>query len=104
MIEDAEGNRRVARFFAETLDDCLSQARQVVAAEADAVRAAIAFDGYLTLEGRRADAIYVELHARDAAHGYLFAQRYARGGFLRKTLNRIGAPALAADDLPTLLV
>lgn len=103
MIEDAVGNRRLARFMASTLEDSLDQARRTAATESDAARVAIAFDGYITLEGRRTDAIYVELHARNAPTGFMFVQRYETKGMLRKKLDRIGAPGLVGNDLPPLL-
>jgi hypothetical protein len=49
LTEDEEG-RRLARFVAETLEESLAQARRQ-AASSDAVRVAIAYDGYLTVEG-----------------------------------------------------
>ena len=97
LTEDGAG-RHLARFVAETLEESLIQARTQVAAS-DADRVAIAHDGYLTVEGERSDAIFVEAQDRGSPSCLVFAQRYRPGGRLRK-LSRIGNPALTGTGDP----
>ena len=63
--------------------------------EADA--ACGAWDGYLTVEGRRTDAVLARAVDRTGAEVVL-AQRYEVRGLLRKTARRFGNPALVADN------
>ena len=74
VTEDAEG-RKMNRFLMETLEDGQEAARQHVR-ETAAARVAVAYDGYLTLDGSRSDAVFVEVCERGAETGLVFAQRY----------------------------
>ena len=56
-----------------------------------------AWDGYLTVEGRRTDAVLARAVDRTGAEVVL-AQRYEVRGLLRKTARRVGNPALVADN------
>jgi hypothetical protein len=63
---------------------------------------AIAWDGYITLEGRKWDAILVEAGEAQEPRGVLFAQRYQAGAkklFRRSKNERVGNAALI-DYLP----
>ncbi len=83
MIETPAG-RTLARFVADTLEEGQARAREHVGAAADAQRAAVAYDGYLTLEGIRSDAIFVEAQERGEAAAVVFAQRYRPAGRFKK--------------------
>jgi hypothetical protein len=72
-LEGGEG-RKLAR-FAGDLEQGQQHAREHVRTATDAVRGAIAYDGYLTLEGDRTDAIFVEADERGRGHALVFAQR-----------------------------
>jgi hypothetical protein len=65
LVETAEG-RSIARFMAE-LTEAQQEARTHVRAAPGALRAAVAWDGYLTYDGRRQDAVFVEASDRDRA-------------------------------------
>ena len=52
---------------------------------------AVAFDGYLTTDGRRVDAAFVEAGERGQAQGMVFAQRYRLKKRLGK-VERVGRP------------
>ena len=56
-----------------------------------------AWDGYITVEGRRTDAVMARAVDRTGAE-VVFAQRYEVRGLLRKTARRIGNAALIADN------
>ncbi|MFS0700720.1 DUF3806 domain-containing protein [Cellulomonas sp. 179-A 4D5 NHS] len=74
LLEDADGGRSLHRFVGE-LGESVERARDHVRASG-AVRAAVAWDGYLTADGSRTDALFVE--ASDAGRAsVLRAQRYA---------------------------
>ncbi|GEN79803.1 DUF3806 domain-containing protein [Actinotalea fermentans] len=73
MVESPDG-RSLQRFVGE-LGESVARARDH-ARSSGAARAAVAWDGYLTVEGRRDDALFVE--ASDAGQGSIvLAQRYA---------------------------
>ena len=65
LTETSDG-RDLTRFATETLEEGQALARDHVRA-AGADRAAIAYDGYLTVEGDRNDAIFVEAQERGKA-------------------------------------
>lgn len=91
LIEDGEG-RNLKRFAAETLEEGQANARAYVRDAANAVRVAIAFDGYLTVDGKRSDAVFVEAQDSGVASGVILAQRYRPGGRFKK-FAPIGNPA-----------
>jgi hypothetical protein len=82
MSETAAG-RELVRFVSDTLEEGQAQARQHVA-ENPADRVGVVYDGYLTVEAKRFDAIFVEAQERGTEKSVIFAQRYRPGGRLRK--------------------
>jgi hypothetical protein len=82
VLETADG-RELVRFAAETLEEGLAQARQHVRA-GDALRVAIAHDGYLTVGGERTDVVLVEAQEGSGSNSVVFAQRYRPGGRFKK--------------------
>ena len=99
------------RFVTDRLEDgveAVEQHLEALAAGADGERtdgglggevdgACGAWDGYLTVEGRRADAVFARAVDRTGAEVVL-GQRYEVRGLLRKTAQRVGNPALVADN------
>jgi len=100
VTETSEG-RNLARFVTATLEEGQEQARIHVRGAAEAVRVAIAYDGYLTIEDERSDAVYVEAQERDQPTSVVLAQRYRPGGRLRK-FSTIGNPAMLGPGEPLL--
>ena len=98
VIENADG-RSLSRFVAETLEEGQEQARRHVRASADAVLAAVVWDGYAKIEGERTDAILVEAHERGEPASVILLQRYRPGGRLKK-FSTIGNPAIAGYGDP----
>jgi hypothetical protein len=82
VVTDSAEGRDLTRFAAETLEEGQEQARRH-ASSSGADRVAVAYDGYLTVEGARSDAVFVEAQERGTASSVLFAQRYRPGGRLR---------------------
>jgi hypothetical protein len=97
------------RFAADRLEDGVAEVEQrleallagtngeqVLEVDAEVDGACGAWDGYLTVEGRRTDAVLARAVDRTGAEVVL-AQRYAVRGLLRKRARRVGNPALIAD-------
>lgn len=70
-------------------------AREVVSkgVGTSALRYAVTFDGYLTTDGKRGDAAFVEAGERGRPEGLLFAQRY-RVRKRTQRVERVGQPQL----------
>jgi hypothetical protein len=96
LLEEAEG-RNLHRFVAEGLEESVLRARQAVADCSSAVSAyALAFDGFITLEGTKFDAILVEASQRHRANGIRMAQIYRPKKTFR-SFKTIGNPALLGE-------
>ena len=82
------------RFATERLEEGPEQAREAIAALPASVMAyALAYDGYITIEGTKFDAILVEASERGRPAGVRMAQRYS----IKKSLQSfqtVGNPAL----------
>ena len=62
---------------------------------------AFAYDGYLTLDGERTDAMFVEAGERGGDGPFVFAQRYRPKRFLRPA-KAVGKPKLLVANKPRL--
>jgi hypothetical protein len=86
------------RFAAEYLDQALSRAQASIAPSPNASMYAIAWDGFATVEGRKWDAILVEVGEATERDGKVYAQRYEakeKGLFSKKLRNvAVGEPLL----------
>jgi len=94
LVESANGHRALKRIIAGTLEESLMHARTAATADSLASRVGVAWDGYLTIEGTRTEAIYVEVSEHAADTSFVIAQRYARKGLFKKTAFVIGRPML----------
>ncbi|MBB3657034.1 hypothetical protein FHX15_002262 [Rhizobium sp. BK650] len=97
VLVDTAGQRKLTRFAMGKLEDGVQAAKNSVASTGAVAMYAIAWDGFITLEGRKWDAICVEAGEAQAELGVLFCQRYttAKKGLLRRTRSvRVGNPAL----------
>jgi hypothetical protein len=97
MLVDQSGQKKLTRFAMGKLEDGVQAAKNSVTSTDATAMYAIAWGGFITLEGRKWDAIYVEAGEAQAEFGVLFCQRYttAKKGFLRRTRSvRVGNPAL----------
>lgn len=73
-------------FEVDDYDEGLSRAREYVRQLSDGVsRYALVYDGYLKLDGRRQDAVYLEVGESGSPQAMLFVQAYARRTLLRRT-------------------
>src|SRR3954447_2310197 len=77
VIFEQDGKRELHRYAAEKLEDCERQARAAVAALPKGVTAyALAYDGFITVQGTKFDAILVEASERGRPAGVRMGQRY----------------------------
>ena len=97
IVEGSHG-RKLRRFASDTLEEGQAAMREAVAKLGRGVSAyAMAYDGYMTFEGKKWDAILSEAAERGAPAGVFFAQRYQpkKGAFGR--FKRVGNAALVLD-------
>ena len=98
MTIDKDGNKHMQRFVTKRLEEGLVHAQNYIDENQDKLEMfAIAWDGYITLDDKRTDALFVEAGDRNDSLGVTFCQRYqeVRKGFLQgKKCERIGNPAL----------
>jgi hypothetical protein len=99
LMESGAGGRSLKRFLADKLERSLAEARTHLAGLTDVERVALAYDGYVTIEDQRTDAILVEAQDAGRRNCLVFAQRYRPGGRLRK-LSAIGKPVFLGDGDP----
>jgi hypothetical protein len=99
MTRTAEGAVNLQRFVGD-LEQGQEQARAAVRASgASSAQAAVAWDGYLTSEGTRVDAVFVEA-SRGGEASVVMAQPYHRVGLLRKRWQTLGEPVMVARGEP----
>jgi hypothetical protein len=92
----------VQKFFAETLEEGVGHAREFAwrCGPTTTTPIALAYDGYLTVEGIRRDAIFVQVQAPGTTTSDLFAQQYEhRDG----TAVEVGNAKHVAEAEPPLL-
>jgi hypothetical protein len=89
---EAGGQRDLSRFPGD-LEAGIQKARQTIRAAGNPHMAAVAWDGYLTVEGTRTDAVYVEAFKAGDTESLILAQRY--GGS-----DRIGNAAMVGRGEP----
>lgn len=92
--EDADGNRRLTRFVAERIEESVARGKEWLQSGSKGAAAAVTiFDGYITLDDGRTDALLAEVrdYSNDGAHA-TWAAPYrpagSAGGFT------VGRPAL----------
>jgi hypothetical protein len=94
LVTDGEKAGAITVLGCEDFDKSTQAAKKIIARLQDSLVAyAYAYDGYLTLEGERHDAIFVEAVERAQDHVFVFAQRYRPKGFFRPA-KAIGNPDL----------
>jgi hypothetical protein len=95
VLTEVRGQRKIDRFAMGRYEEAVQVARIHLHAQAagglDA--AVVAWDGYVTVEGRRTDAVFVEASAVGEAESVVMAQRYEKRG-LRRKVSTVGDAAL----------
>lgn len=91
---DSEG-RAIYRFEANSLGHALDSAQiWLEGADDEVSRYAFAWDGYITLDDEKWDALFVEAGDRSLPHGMLLCQRYAPESGAGAVKRRVGEPIL----------
>ncbi len=98
VAEDASGKRSLARFSAGTLEASVQFAFDH-AKTSDATRIAVCFDGFITLEDGRFDAVWVVAQERSDEAAITFYQRY-RTAHSALGFAPIGNAGFAGDNDP----
>ena len=91
-LVDVGGERKLTR-FAGDLEQGQASAREAIRTSVGLRMAAIAWDGYLTVEGNRSDAVFVEASEADNSESVILAQRYSASA-------RIGNAAMVGRGEP----
>jgi hypothetical protein len=95
IIEKSGGERVLARFVTDRIEDGSEKSKRYIEEnKAGIERYAIAWDGFVTIEGEKWNAILVESGDRFQEKGYLMCQRYAQKGLIKKKSEPFGNPAL----------
>lgn len=102
VLVEAEGGRDLARFVTGTLEGSVDEARRYLLGRDDALQAALAYDGYFTLDGTRYDAVFVEAQEAGRDSSIVLCQRY-RPRKRRRPFQTIGTPGDAGDAGPLLV-
>ena len=98
-IIDQGGERSLSRFTGE-MGEAQEHARAEVREAGNLDMAAVAWDGYITLDGQRTDAVFVEAYSAGDESSFVLAQQYQIAGRLRKTVEPLGDPALVQHGQP----
>ncbi|TFC85941.1 hypothetical protein [Cryobacterium sp. TMT3-29-2] len=91
-VIEKDGDRDLHRFEVGRLEAMVAAGRHFVREQNDLDRVAFAWDGYLSLDGERSDAVFVEASDAHAPSSVILAQCYAtRGRFHTRTF-AVGQP------------
>ncbi len=98
MTVSADGQLSLKRYVMDELQEAVARAQASITPEMPGVTMyAIAWDGYVTIDGQKTDAILVEAGQASDPRGVLFCQRYRtvrKGLFFKKVCERVGNPGL----------
>lgn len=98
-VTETDGDRSLSRFTGD-LEGAQQNARSSVRSAVGIDRAVVAWDGYLTAEGVRTDAIFVEASEAGALESLLLAQRYHVTGRIKKRAEPTGSAAMLPPGDP----
>lgn len=95
MTINKGGDKKLTRFALELLEQGLEAAQAHIHGEKDNIKAyAIAWDGFITIEGNKWDCVLVEAGELGTEQGVLLAQRYEKKGLFKEKNLPVGNPAL----------
>jgi len=91
VVMESDGQRYIQRFEAETDEQAVDEAKAFLAKVTDSTSAyALAYDGFVTVEGTEFDAILVIAGERGDPNAFIFTQRYDAA---TDPITPIGSPA-----------
>src|SRR5262245_52001302 len=95
IIKKIGGERVMHKFVCEMLEESIQKAKEYIEAEKSNLQIyALAWDGYITLDGKKWDAILVEAGERGTEFGLLMCQRYEKKGLIKRRNHKVGNPVL----------
>jgi hypothetical protein len=99
ITEHESGQQKLVRYIADRIEDGVEEGKMKIGEMKEEItRYAFAYDGYLTIEGQRWDALFVEGGDKVASSGFLLCQRYKRKkGWFKKGIETVGNPALVEE-------
>lgn len=97
VMLETTGQRNLKRYVAEKLEDGLNEALKDVQNDKDCDFAILVYDGYLTIDGQKYDAVIVKGFDRKDKIGYQIGQRYEPSKFL-KSFKLIGNAAYIGTE------
>ena len=104
--DQARRQLMLTRHALEDLAECLQAAQASIRPDPNSSMYAIAWDGYVTVEGRKWDAVLIEAGESGNAEAVIYAQRYElkeKGFFNKRRCNvAVGAP-IATQPAPSRL-
>jgi hypothetical protein len=95
---EAGSKGEMTKFSAELLEEGLAQARAKVRSQTGVRFAAVAWDGYFTMDGQRTDAVFVEASQAGEKASVILAQRYVESD--DGIVVRLGNPVRAGEGDP----
>ena len=96
-MTETNGERKLNRLVTERLEDGLNEGIKALTSDVTSDYGIIVYDGYLTVEGQKYDAVIVKGFDRKDHIGYLIGQRYQ----LKKLLTpfkTVGNPAFIGNE------
>ena len=97
VVTEKEGQNKLDRFVTERLEDGLSEGLRFLENEKESRFGVIVYDGFLTVDGQKIDAVLVKGFDRHEEVGYLIGQRYKPKKILR-SFGLIGNPAFIGNE------
>ncbi len=95
-IVDGAGGSTFHQVVEQDLVLAQEQVRFVVQQETGVRMACVAWDGYVTVDGVRTDAVFVDGCDDSGEPGYVFVQRYGRAGRFRRSMIVLGNTAVSS--------
>ncbi|MGB4075835.1 hypothetical protein [Pseudomonas sp.] len=95
MTISKAGDNKLTRFVLEMLEQGLEAAQAHIQNEKENLKTyAIAWDGFVTIEGKKWDSIFVEAGELGTEQGVILSQRYEKKGLFKRKNLPAGNPAL----------
>lgn len=101
VVTEKEGKRDLKRFVTERIEDGLEKGEHYLKNENEAQYGVVIYDGYLTVDGKKVDAVLVKGFDREDEVGYIIGQRYSRKKD-NSELELIGNPAFVGNEMQLL--
>ena len=89
----SQGENKIERFVCNRIEEGITKAVKFVQENKEIIDIyAIVWDGFITIDNHRQEAIFVEAGEKDLKDSLILAQRYEWSGFLKKKCVKINNP------------